>query len=110
MKTLHFLFLPLLFSLTYFSATGQADTSGIQHGKIYELKLKAPVKCIQRIEYDKTSEEPKWKLSDDNKVIYIEDYVINSKVKLKVVYETGREEEYTQSPCSIRLSEKQPAL
>jgi len=99
-----------LFLLNPFSLLGQADTSGIQHGKIYELRLKAPVKCIQQIEYDNTGKEPNWKLSDDNKVIYIEDYIINTKVKLKVVYETGREEEYSQSPCTIKLSEKQPAL
>ncbi len=91
-------------------AQSAVDTSGIQHGKTYEIRLKAPVKCIQQIEYDKTGEEPKWRLSDDNKVIYIQDYIINTKIKLKVVYDTGREEEYSQSPCTIRLTQAEPAL
>ena len=86
------------------------DTSGIQHGKVYELKLKAPVKCIQHIEYDKTGDEPNWKLLEDNKTILIQDYIINTKVKLKVVYETGIEEEFSQSPCSIKLSQSKPFL
>jgi len=102
------LLLPLLFLFRISSA--QTDTSGIQHGKVYEIKLKAPVKCIQQIEYDKTGQEPNWKLSEDNKVIYIEDYIINTKIKLKVVYESGNEDEYFQSPCAIRLSDMQPAL
>ena len=111
MKSIRFCFVFLLL-LTGSAVVAQEtiDTSGVQHGKVYELKLKAPVKCIQHIEYDKTGEEPNWKLSEDNKSILIRDYIINTKVKLKVVYETGREEEYTQSPCSIKLSQSQPAL
>ena len=86
------------------------DTSGIQHGKVYELKLKAPVRCIQHIEYDKSGAEPNWKLSEDNQTIFIRDYIINTRIKLRVVYETGREEEFFQSPCTIKLSQSQPAL
>jgi len=88
----------------------EVDTSGIQHGKTYEIKLKAPVKCIQEIEYDKTGKEPNWKLSEDHKTIYIRDYIINTRIRVKVVYETGREEDYTQSPCSVKLSQTEPAL
>jgi hypothetical protein len=88
----------------------ETDTSGIQHGKTYEIKLKAPVKCIQEIEYDKTGKEPNWKLSEDHKTIYIRDYIINTRIRLKVQYETGREEDYTQSPCSVKLSQSEPAL
>ena len=108
-----FFYLSVLLFLSFHSVTAQqlpSDTTGIQYGKIYELHLKAPVKCIQHIEYDKTGDEPNWKLSEDNKTIFIRDYIINTKVKLKVVYETGIEEEYSQSPCTIKLSATQPAL
>ncbi len=106
--------LPLLI-LIYFPLVSAAqeslpDTSGIQHGKVYEIKLKAPVKCIQHIEYDKSGAEPNWKLSEDNQTIFIRDYIINTRIKLRVVYENGREEEFFQSPCTIRYSQSQPAL
>lgn len=86
------------------------DSSSVQQGKVYELKLKAPVKCIQKIEYEKSGLEPDWKLLDDKRTILIQDYIINTKVKLKVIYETGKEEEFSQSPCSIKLSEAKPFL
>lgn len=103
-------FLYFIFPVLGMAQASQPDTTGIQYGKTYELRLKAPVKCIQQIEYDKTGQEPKWKLSEDNQTIYIQDYIINTRVKLKVVYETGREEEYTQSSCTIRLSQSGPSL
>lgn len=112
LRQIYLISLIFCFNITYTASAQEVtpDTSGIQYGKTYEIKLKAPIKCIQRIEYDKTGEEPKWKLSEDNKTIYISDYIINTKVKIKVVYETGKEEEYMQSPCTVKLSASEPVL
>lgn len=75
-----------------------------QNSDIYQIRLQEPVKCIQQIKYEKNGEEIKGWLDDDKKTIYLENYMINNRLKVKVIYENGREEELMRSPCSVELS------
>lgn len=77
-----------------------------ENSDIYQIKLQEPVKCIQHIHYEKTGEEIKSYLDDDKKTIYLENYKVNNKLKVKVIYEDGREEEILRSPCSVELSSR----
>lgn len=85
------------------NAIAQSDSLQGNHSDVYEIKLKEPVKCIQQIEYEKSGEPIKGYLDDEKTKIYLEDYKVNNRVKLKVIYENGKEEEILRSPCSIEL-------
>ena len=41
------------------------------------------------------------KLSEDRKSIIMKNYEDGNKVRVKVIYEDGTEEEFTKSPCYI---------
>ena len=104
MKNIKTLFIAVLFLLASAQLFAQADSLPSQNqNDIYQIKLKDPVKCIQQLEYEKTSEPIKGYLDDDKTIIYLEDYKVNNRVKLRVIYENGNEEEILRSPCSIEL-------
>ena len=104
MKKIKLLFVVSLLVFSSVNVFAQSDSLPQQkQNDIYQIKLKDPVKCIQQIEYEKTGEPIKGYLDDDKTKIYLEDYKVNNRVKLKVIYENGREEEILRSPCSIEL-------
>lgn len=71
---------------------------------IYQIKLEKPVKCIQKIEYEKTGEEIKGWLDNDKKTIYLENYRVNNRLKVKVIYDDDNEEQMLRNACSVELS------
>jgi hypothetical protein len=73
---------------------------------IYQIKLEKPVKCIQKIEFEKTGEEIKGWLDEDRKTIFLENYQINNRVKVKVIYDDDYEEQMLKSACSVELSQR----
>ena len=97
-------YLTLLFFMIYFNVSAQNHNPDVgPAGNIYQIKLTDSVKCIQLIEYEKTGEPVKGYLDDNKTLIYLEDYKVNNKVRLKVIFENGREQEIMRSPCSIEL-------
>lgn len=97
-------YLTLIFFMIYFNASAQNHNPDVgPAGTIYQIKLTDSVKCIQLIEYEKTGEPVKGYLDDNKTLIYLEDYKVNNKVRLKVIFENGREQEIMRSPCSIEL-------
>ena len=103
--------IPLLVSITvafvmYLPLLGFAQTPSPQEAPqdIYQIKLQKPVKCIQKIEYEKTGEEIKGWLDEDKKTIFIENYKVNNKVKVRVIYEDNVEEQISRSACAVELS------
>lgn len=88
-----------------FSALCQTQTE-FNPSDIYQIRLPKAVKCIQRIEYEKTGEEIKGWLDEDRKVIYLENYLVNNRVKVKVIYEDDNEELMLRSACSVELSQR----
>ncbi|HNR19552.1 MAG: hypothetical protein IPJ79_14705 [Bacteroidetes bacterium] len=98
------LFLLIPFLLPLFSlCQSQIDSKPTD---IYQIKLEKPVKCIQKIEYEKTGEEIKGWLDDDRKIIYLENYRVNNRVKVKVIYDDDNEEQMLRSACSVQLSQQ----
>ncbi len=96
----------LLIAFCAISSTLMAQHDSINYkisDDVYQIKLRDTVKCIQQIEYEKTGEPIKGYLDDDKTLIYLENYKVNNKVRLRVIYESGREEEILRSPCSIEL-------
>lgn len=91
-------------------ASGQSKDSSQHNTDIFQIRLQDPAKCIQHIEYDDTHEEIKGYLNEDGTIIYLDSYTVGKKVKLKVVFASGREEEILRSPCSVELSEKKTLL
>lgn len=73
---------------------------------IYQIKLEKPIKCIQKIEYEKTGEEIKGWLDENHKTIYLENYQVNNRLKLKVIYDDDNEEQMLRSACSVELSQQ----
>lgn len=104
MKVIRIIFMAMAGTFV-FSANVFAQTDSVKKSSndVYEIKLKDPVKCIQLLEYEKTAEPIKGYLDVDRTKVYLENYKVNNRVKLKVIYENGREEEILRSPCSIEL-------
>ena len=104
MKNIKTLFIAVLFVLAGAQLFAQADSLPSQNqNDIYQIKLKDPVKCIQQLEYEKTGEPVKGYLNEDKTKIDLENYKVNNRIKLRVIYENGKEEEIIRSPCSIEL-------
>lgn len=67
----------------------------------YQIFLKQPAKEIKLLMYEKSFLPIQGKLSEDRKSILMKDYDPGSKVRVKVIYEDGTEEDFTKSPCYI---------
>jgi hypothetical protein len=96
-----FFFLLLLTPLFGLSQTQIKEESPAD---VYQIKFQKPVKCIQKIEYEKTGEEIKGWLDEEKKTIYLENYKVNNRVKIKVIYVDDLEESTVRSACTVELS------
>jgi hypothetical protein len=97
------LLLLLLFTLhcSLFTASAQSDNAKPSVKKDYQIYLKQPAKEIKLIWYEKDFRPIQGKLSDDKKSIIIKDYEKGERVRVKVIYEDGTEEDFIKSPCYI---------
>lgn len=92
-------FLLLAFSGTRISA--QTDTLKAKVQSDYQIFLKHPAKEIRHILYDKNYLPIHGQLSEDRKALILKNYEPGNKVRFKIVYEDGTEEEILKSPCYI---------
>ena len=102
-----FIFIFFLFAFSC-KAFATADSIRIENPKPvengikdYQIFLKHPAKQIKLIMYEKNFLPIQGKLSEDKKSVIMKDYQTGNKVRLKVVYEDGTEEEIIKSPCYI---------
>ena len=91
----------LIFSLFISFASAQSDNAKPAVKKDYQIYLKQPAKQIKLIWYEKDFRPIQGKLSDDKKSIIIKDYEKGERVRVKVIYEDGTEEDFIKSPCYI---------
>jgi hypothetical protein len=85
--------------LLSFTAEAQSDTTRSKTD--FQIFLKQPAKEVKRILYEKNFLPIQGELSEDHKAVIIKNYQQGSKVRVKVVYEDGTEEEFVKSPCFI---------
>ncbi len=67
----------------------------------YQIHLKQPAKEIKLLMYEKNFLPIQGKLSEDHKSVIMKDYQGGSKVRIKIIYEDGTEDEFVRSPCFI---------
>jgi len=67
----------------------------------YQIHLKQPAKEIKLLLYEKNYLPVKGELSIDRLSIIMRNYEMGSKVRVKVIYEDGTEEEFVRSSCYI---------
>lgn len=67
----------------------------------YEIHLKQPAKEIKLLMYEKNFIPIQGKLAEDHKSVIMKDYQTGAKVRIKVIYEDGTEDEFVKSPCFI---------
>ena len=67
----------------------------------YEIHLKQPAKEIKLLMYEKNFLPIQGKLAEDHKSVIMKDYQNGAKVRVKVIYEDGTEDEFVKSPCFI---------
>ncbi|HNP49730.1 MAG TPA: hypothetical protein PKL85_12880 [Bacteroidia bacterium] len=77
------------------------DSSSIQRVKDYQISLPHPAKEIKLLLYDKSFLPIQGKLSEDKKSVILKNYEQGNRVRIKVVYDDGTEEEILKSPCFI---------
>ena len=98
MKTLLIL---LIFSAFSFFAYSAPDTLNVKQKQEYQIFLKQPAKSIKLLMYEKNFLPIQGKLSEDRKAVIMKNYEPGSKVRVKVIYEDGTEDEFLKSPCFI---------
>lgn len=102
-------FLVLIFSVLT-SVKGTAKTwipfnagDSLEQKKIegYQIHLTQPAKEIKLLLYEKNFLPVKGELSIDHRSIIMREYEAGSKVRVKVIYEDGTEDEFVRSSCYI---------
>lgn len=86
----------------YSSVDGSArDSTSRKQIQDYQISLPHPAKEIKLLLYDKSFLPIQGKLSEDKRSVILKNYEQGNRVRLKVVYEDGTEEEILKSPCFI---------
>jgi len=67
----------------------------------FQIYFKQPVKEIKHIMYDKNFLPIQGELSKDKKSVVLKNWEKGTKVRVKVTYEDGTEDEIVKSPCFI---------
>lgn len=68
---------------------------------LFQFYLDEPAKKIQKLEYESSGEEIEGELSEDGKTVYLNNYKAKSRVKVTLVYRTGKKDSFIKSPCFI---------
>lgn len=83
-------------------ASANADSSAVAPRRPdYQIHLKAPAREIRHIMYERNFLPIQGTLSEDKKSVVLKELEKGQKVRVKVVYEDGTEEEFVKSPCFI---------
>ncbi|HRH66791.1 MAG TPA: hypothetical protein PLU53_10880 [Bacteroidia bacterium] len=99
---LHFLIVFIFLLIVHSQSRGaQPDSTGVKSIQDYQIALPHPAKEIKLLLYDKNFLPIQGKLSEDKKAVILKNYQQGNKVRVKVVYEDGTEEEILKSPCYI---------
>lgn len=87
----------LLFTITAYS---QNDKNSVTKTD-FQIYLKQPAREIKHLMYEKNFLPIQGKLSEDRKSVILKNYEDGNKIRIKVIYDDGTEEEFTKSPCYI---------
>jgi len=68
---------------------------------LFQFYLDEPAKKIQKLEYESDGTEIDGELSEDGKTVYLKDYKPKSRVKVSLVYRSGKKDSFTKSSCYI---------
>lgn len=67
----------------------------------HQIYFKKPIKEINHIMYDKSYLPIQGEISEDKKSVVLKNWEKGTKVRVKVTYEDGTEDEIVKSPCFI---------
>jgi len=67
----------------------------------FQIYFKQPIKEIKHIMYDKNFLPIQGEISKDKKSVVLKNWEKGTKVRVKVAYEDGTEDEIVKSPCFI---------
>ena len=85
-----------------FDVNAQTDKLEFQNTQgLYQIYLKKPAKEIIDLQYHKTCEPVKGRISDDGKKVIMENYEPGSRMYLQILYSDSTVEEFVRSPCFI---------
>ena len=103
MKSLIHRLVPLLFVFAFisFCSSAQTDDDKSKPKTYYQIYLKQPAKKIKLLMDDKKLLPVQGIISDDKKSIILKNYEKGTKVRVVVVYEDGKEDEFIKTPCYI---------
>ncbi|MCX6291974.1 MAG: hypothetical protein NT126_09460 [Bacteroidetes bacterium] len=93
--------LTALFIVSGFFASASGDSTKVEKKQDYQIFLKHPAKEIRLLMYEKNFLPIQGKLSEDRQSVILKDYQFGNKVRVKVIYEDGTEDEFVKSPCYI---------
>ncbi len=82
-------------------ATEGADKMAPQKVQDHQIHFQQPVKEINHIMYDKSFLPIQGEISKDKKSVVLKNWEKGTKVRVKVTYEDGTEDEIVKSPCYI---------
>lgn len=101
MKNLFKFSLLIIFICITSSVLASGDSTQAKPKQDYQIFLKQPAKQIKAIMYEKNFLPIQGKLSEDRRSVIMKDYEGGNRVRVKVVYEDGTEDEFVRSPCYI---------
>ncbi len=92
----------VLFSTLAFSQTTTDGANKVPE-KIqdHQIHFQQPIKEIKHIMYDKSFLPIQGEISEDKKSVVLKNWEKGTKVRVKVTYEDGTEDEIVKSPCYI---------
>jgi hypothetical protein len=67
----------------------------------HQIYFKKPIKEINHIMYDRSFLPIQGEISEDKKSVVLKNWEKGTKVRVKVTYEDGTEDEIVKSPCYI---------
>lgn len=94
-------FLLLTFLVVSTHLSGSPDSTGIENQSDFQIYLKQPAKEIKLLMYEKDFLPIQGKLSEDRRSVIMKNYQNGTRVRVKVLYEDGTEDEFVKSPCYI---------
>lgn len=82
-------------------ATEGSENNVPQKTQDHQIHFQQPVKEINHIMYDKSFLPIQGEISKDKKSVVLKNWEKGTKVRVKVTYEDGTEDEIVKSPCYI---------
>jgi len=101
MKQFRNILLSFIFLAISYAALGAADSTTVEKKPDYQIFLKQPAREIKLLMYEKNFLPIQGKLSEDKRSVIMKEYQTGNKVRVKVLYEDGTEDEFVKSPCYI---------